>query len=546
MDERRPGLDLECPPEGGWNFAQEAVFRHARTRGDVVAMRWRGARGERLDLTFAELAARVARFANALEAMGLTAGERVVSLLPRVPELYVAALGTLAHRAVFCPLFTGFGPQPLASRLRIGGARVLVTTPWIYDRRVRPVRAQLDTLRDVMLVDESWTAALEAHPDAYAIGPTPPGTPALLHFTSGTSGESKGVLHAHDALPQLVEAGRQALGLRPGDVVWCTADPGFLAATAYGLLAPLVAGATIVVDEREFDPEHAYATIERERVSVWYTSPAALRKLMQAGPEPARRRKLASLRHVASAGEPLPADAVAWTSEALGRPVHDTWWQTETGSILIANLPGSEVNHGSMGRALPGVQTAIVARTPRGLDHLDGPDVVGELAIRAGWPSMFTAYWGDPSRYAACFVDGWYLTGDLVRRDRDGLFWFIGRLDDAIYCNGHRIGPFEVERALAEHPDVAEAAVIGKPDPTSGERVKAFVALKPGKRPSTAVIEELLGWARARLGTVMAPKELAIVAVLPRTRTGKVLRRLLRARELGLPEGDATMLERTA
>jgi acetyl-CoA synthetase len=299
-----------------------------------------------------------------------------------------------------------------------------------------------------------------------------------------------------------------------------------------------------VVDEAEFDAERWYRVLQDERVTVWYTAPTAVRMLMKAGPDLPRRFDLSRLRFVASVGEPLNPEAVVWGAEVLGRPIHDNWWQTETGGILIANFAALPVKPGSMGRPLPGIEAAVVARGEDGrVLGPAAPDAEGELAIRPGWPSMFRGYLGDEARYRACFRDGWYLTGDLARRDADGWFWFVGRADDVIKSAGHLIGPFEVESALLEHPAVAEAAAIGKPDPVALESVKAFVALKPGFAPTEELRLELLGFGRSRLGKAVAPKEIAFLAALPRTRSGKIMRRLLKARELGLPEGDTSTLE---
>ena len=314
--------------------------------------------------------------------------------------------------------------------------------------------------------------------------------------------------------------------------------------TSYGILSPLTNGVTSIVDEAEFDAERWYRVLEEERVSVWYTAPTAIRMLMKAGPELARARDLSRLRFVASVGEPLNPEAVVWGVEALGRPIHDNWWQTETGGIMIANLAAMPVRPGSMGRPLPGVTAAIVKRDAQGrVEELPEPGREGELALRRGWPSMFRGYLGDEERYRSCFGGDWYLTGDLARRDADGYFWFVGRKDDVIKTSGHLIGPFEVESALLEHPAVAEAAAIGKPDPIALESVKAFVALKPGFEASEALRLELLGFGRSRLGVAVAPKEIDFLPVLPRTRSGKIMRRLLKARELGLPEGDVSTLE---
>ncbi|HVO29647.1 MAG TPA: acetate--CoA ligase, partial [bacterium] len=482
-------------------------------------------------------------------------GDRVFALLGRVPELYETALGALKARAVFSPLFSAFGPEPLRERIRIGAPRVLVTTEKFYRRKVEPIRAEIPSIEHfIVLPDERgvasdpppgtipWSSAVDAASDRYEIGPTAPEDPALLHFTSGTTGRPKGALHVHDAVVMHHVTGRLALDLHDGDVFWCTADPGWVTGTSYGIIAPLTAGVTLLVDESDFDAERWYSRLVEEKVNVWYTAPTAIRMMMRAGLDAIGGRKFPALRFLASVGEPLAPDAVTWGVKAFGRPFHDNWWQTETGGIMIANFASMEVRPGSMGRPLPGVEAAIVKRREGGVD-LVGADEEGELALRPGWPSMFRAYWNDPERYAKCFVGGWYLTGDLARRDADGYFWFVGRADDVIKSAGHLIGPFEVESALVEHRQVAEAAVIGRPDPVAGETVVAWVALKPGIEGTDALKDEILGFARSRLGPAVAPKEINFTAALPKTRSGKVMRRLLKARMLGLPEGDLSMLE---
>ncbi len=338
--------------------------------------------------------------------------------------------------------------------------------------------------------------------------------------------------------------GKLALDLRPGDVFWCTADPGWVTGTSYGIIAPLSNGVTMLVDEGDLEVERWYRLLQDQRVNVWYTAPTAIRMLMRAGAAIVGEFDLANLRFIASVGEPLNPEAVRWGIEAFGQPIHDNWWQTETGGIMVANLPGIEVKPGSMGRPLPGIEVAIVERDDQGkVSVITEPDLEGELALAPGWPSMFRAYLDEPERYAKCFADGWYLSGDLASRDHDGYFWFVGRADDVIKSSGHLIGPFEVESALLEHPAVAEAGVIGKPDPLAGAIIKAFVALKPGFVASDELGRELIGFARTKLGPAVAPRELAFVDDLPKTRSGKIMRRLLKARELGLPEGDLSTLE---
>lgn len=557
---------LDGLPGGGLNIAHEAVDRHAAgPLHDRAALRWLARDGSVHDTTYGELAAQTSRFARLLADLGVEPGETVFALLGRVPELHVAALGTFKRRAVFCPLYSAFGPEPVAQRLTLGAGAVLVTTPRLYARRVAPVRDRLPALRHVLLVGADaadvapevpggvdLAVELAARPPAWEIPPTSADDVALLHFTSGTTGRPKGALHVHEAVVAHHATGRIALDLRDGDVFWCTADPGWVTGMSYGVITPLSHGVTCLIDEGEFDATRWYETLAEQRVTVWYTAPTAIRMLMRAGAELAREHDLSALRLIASVGEPLNAEAVRWGGEHLGLPIRDTWWQTETGGIMIGNLAGLEVRPGAMGRPLPGVEASIGRRDEEGeLRIADGVPVMadddegGELLLRAGWPSMFRGYLNEDERYARCFVGGWYRTGDLARRDEDGWYWFLGRGDDVIKSAGHLIGPFEVERVLMEHPAVVEAGVIGVPDEMAGQRIKAFVVLAPGVNAETAagLPRELLGFARTRLGAVVAPKEIEVRDELPHTRSGKVMRRLLRARELGLPEGDLSTLE---
>ena len=536
------------------NIAEVAVMRHARgALASKVALRWRGKQASR-DITYGELAASAARFGNALRSLGVREGDVVFALCPRIPELYAAAFGTLAIQAVFSPLFAAFGPDPIVTRMLAASGTVLVTTASLYARKVAPVRDKLPALRHVIVIDDgsapppgtlAWNALVDAASPTLEIPHTPPETVALLHFTSGTTGRPKAAVHVHGAVVAHYATARMVLDLHPDDVFWCTADPGWVTGTSYGLIAPLALGVTCVVDEGDFAAERWYELLERERVTVWYTAPTAIRMLMKAGPQLARARDLSRLRIAASVGEALHADAVLWGAEVLGVPFLDNWWQTETGGIMIANLPCMDVRPGSMGKPLPGITAAIVEVANGAVTELPAGRV-GQLALRPGWPSMFRGYLHEDERYAKCFAGGWYLTGDLARRDDDGYYWFVGRGDDVIKSSGHLIGPFEVESALLSHPAVAEAAAIGIPHDVAGEIVKAFVSLKPGFEPTDALRSELVAHARKKLGPAVAPREIAFVPEVPRTRSGKIMRRLLRARELGLPEGDLSTLENVA
>lgn len=540
----------------GLNMAYEAVDRHAE--GPVwkkTAIRCINKQGERRDLTCSDVAGYSNRFANVLEQLNVAPGERVYLLLGRVAELYISALGTLKNRCILSLLFSAFGPEPIKARLVIGAVKVLVTTESLYLRKVAQIRQSIPSLEHVILIGEGqrrtnvagtldYATLMERASDQYTIGPTDPESPALLHFTSGTTGKPKGAVHVHRAVLAHHITGRLALDLHSDDTFWCTADPGWVTGTSYGIVAPLTNGVTSIVDEGDFDARRWYRLLQDERVTVWYTAPTAIRVLMRTGGDLAREFDLSSLRFLSSVGEPLNPEAVVWGRDTFGLPFHDNWWQTETGGIMIANYASMNIRPGSMGRPLPGIEAAIVNCSEKGtVTAVTEPDADGELALRPGWPSMFRGYWNEPERYEKCFVDGYYLTGDLARRDSDGYFWFVGRKDDVIKTSGHLVGPFELESILMEHRAVAEAGVIGKPDPVAGETIKAFLLLRPGYEPSDALLRDVMGFARVRLGAVLAPKEIQFVSELPHTRSGKIMRRLLKARELGLAEGDTSMLE---
>ena len=537
---------LDGLPGGGLNIAHEAVTRHAHgPRRDHPALRVVHHDESVTTCTYGELDELTNRFANVLHVLDVGRGDCVFTLLGRRLELYVAMLGALKNGNVVSPLFSAYGPEPLRQRLELGDARVLVTTGGLWRRKVEAVRDQLPGLKHVLLVDDAgapgtlgFAAMLDEASPRFATVETRPEDRALLHFTSGTTGTPKGALHVHDAVVAHYATGRYALDLHPDDVYWCTADPGWVTGASYGVISPLTHGVTVVVDEDEYDASRWWRILERERVTVWYTAPTALRMLMQGVGDPVHDHDLSALRFVASVGEPLNPEVVVWGQHALGRPVHDNWWQTETGGIMIANFPALNIKPGSMGRPLPGIEAAVVAQDENGDPVVvDGqavlvidPDTTGILALRPGWPSMFRGYLHETARYRACFLADWYLTGDLVRRDAEGWFWFIGRGDDVIKSAGHLIGPFEVESALLEHPSVAEAGVVGKPDPVVGEIVKAFVVVRPPYEPSDALRLELTGVARKRLGAAVAPREIEFVDALPHTQSGKILRRELKAR----------------
>ncbi|HEU5036547.1 MAG TPA: acetate--CoA ligase [Nocardioides sp.] len=541
------------------NIAHQAVDRHVDDgRGAQVALRCVAADGSMTPVTYADLRRETNRFAHLLEGLGIRRGDRLVSLLGRQHEQYVVCLGTLKAGAVFSPLFSSFGPDPIRERMHRSRASVLVTTESLYRRKIAPMRGDLEHLRHVILVggatDEAagllgFDEGVARQPTEYDVAHTAPSDPALLHFTSGTTGRPKGAVHVHEAVVAHRLSAELALDLSAGDVFWCTADPGWVTGTSYGIIAPLVVGATVVSFAGEFEAPLWYRILAEQQVHVWYTAPTALRMLMRYGTELPRSHDLSALRHVASVGEALNPEVVLWGEEALGLPIHDNWWQTETGAIMVSNYPGMPIRPGSMGRPIPGVEAAVLRLGEDGRARRNGavtPAAVGEtgeLALRVGWPSMFRTYLDDDERYRASFTNGWYLSGDLAALDPDGYFWFVGRADDVIKSAGHLIGPFEVESALMEHPAVVEAGVIGMPDELAGEVVRAYVTVRPGTAADDVLRRDLVAFSRRRLGG-LAPKDIVFDEHLPHNSSGKVMRRVLKARALGLPEGDLSTLER--
>lgn len=547
--------ELSGLPEGrGLNIAHEAVDRHAFGKNEHrIAIKWLSRTGKTRDYTYKQLKTKTNQFANILETLEVKPVERVFTLTGRIPELYIAALGSWKHKNIFCPLFSTFSPEPILQRMSKGNAKVLLTTSNLYQRKISRIKNQLPQLKHILLTDATdhlgkglWSLQklMKEASDEYDIPPTHPEDHAILHFTSGTTGKPKGALHVHSAILNLYMTGKYVLDFHPGDIYWCTANPGWVTGTSYGIIAPLSHGITSIIDEAGFDAQRWYHILESNKVNVWYTAPTAIRSLMRVKSTPKETFDLSHLRLVHSVGEPLNPEAIRWGQSHFGLPIHDNWWQTETGGIMIANFPSTKIKPGSMGLPVPGIEAAIFQKD----DHhkpmkINTPGTYGELAIKAAWPSMFRGYIHDEARYRKCFSDNWYMTGDLAMQDEEGYFWFLGRGDEIIKTSGHLVGPFEVESALMEHPIVAEVAVIGKPDPMTGQLVKAFVALKQDEEPSEALRLEILGFGRKKLGTVIAPKEIAFLDDLPKTKSGKIMRRLLKARELGLPEGDISTLE---
>ncbi len=542
--------ELDGHPGGGLNKAYECLDRHLKTeRRHKVAMIWEGKDGEEETYTFEQFTKEANRVANGLKALGVEKGDRVFMFLDRIPECYFTAFGALKLGAVIGPLFPAFGPDAVKDRLENSAAKVLVTTPALWTG-VSKIRGDLPALETVVLVtrrgeaepaagEALWNDVIAGQSDEFETVNTDPEDYSVMHYTSGTTGKPKGAAHVHNAIISHYATGKYVLDFHDDDVYWCTADPGWVTGTSYGMFAPWSNGVTSLIYEGGFGVNAWYRAIARHKVTVWYTAPTAIRMLMKAGEDAPKKHDLSSLRYAMSVGEPLNPEAVVWGEKAIGLPFHDNWWQTETGAIMIANYASMEIRPGSMGRPFPGIEPAIIDDDGKEVP----PGEEGDLAVKPGWPSMFRTYWHREELYDSCFRNGWYITGDRARMDSDGYFWFVGRADDVINTAGHLVGPFEVESALIEHEAVAEAGVIGKPDPVAMEVVKAFVALKDGYEESEALRRELKQFAIGKLGKAVAPREIEFLPGMPKTRSGKIMRRLLKARELGLPEGDTSTLE---
>jgi len=544
--------ELDGLEGGGLNIAYESLDRHIKSPlKDKVALYWEGKDGESEEYTFHDLYKQANRFANVLTGLGVKKGDRVFTYMDRLPEHYISLLGALKAGGVIGPLFSAFGPDAVKDRLEDSEARVLITSPRLV-KTVHEILDDLPALETIIIVNRrkapyefqdkevSYESLMNGASDEFEIVKTGREDYSIMHYTSGTTGKPKGVVHVHEAIMGHYATAKYVLDLHPEDIYWCTADPGWVTGTSYGIFGPWSNGISQVVYEGGFGAGHWYSVIEKYKVTVWYTAPTAIRMLMKAGEKPVGKHDLTSLRYMCSVGEPLNPEAVLWGEKIIGLPFHDNWWQTETGCIQIANYPVQDIKPGSMGKPFLGVTPTILDDD---CEKELPPGEEGHLALKAGWPSMFRTYWNKKELYDSRFKGRWYITGDRAKRDKEGYFWFIGRADDVINTGGHLVGPFEVESALLEHPAVAEAGVIGIPDPLVMEVIKAFVSLKDGYEASDELVKDIKKFARKKLHSVACPRQIEFIPGLPKTRSGKIMRRLLKARELGLPEGDTSTLE---
>ncbi len=482
--------------------------------------------------------------------LGLQPGERVCLFLDKVPELYIGLIGILKAGLIAQPLFSAFGDESLLTRLSNAETSAIFTQKK-HVAKVRKILAQMPYLKHIIVVDGAGTQLrdreiafdLDNEPkvDQFESFPTTYETPSILHYTSGTTGQPKGAQHVHGSLISQYLTARWVLDLQDNDIYWCNADPGWVTGTSYGIIGPWVNGVTQVVTEAGFNTEAWYAFIQRHKISVWYSAPTAIRLLMKEGKDVVKKYDLSSLRHLCSVGEPLNAEAVLWSKDAYGLQFHDTFWQTETGCMVITNVPGMPIKPGSMGKPFPGITATVVDLKTH--EPVNKPGVVGLIALKPGWPSMMRTYWRNTAVYESKFRNGWYICGDRASIDEDGYFWFVGRDDDVINTGGHLVGPFEIESALLEHPAVAESAAVAKPDPVNMEVVKAFVALKKGFSVTDDLELEIMNFIRKKLSPLAMPQEIEFVNSLPKTRSGKIMRRVLRAKEFNEPIGDISTLE---
>ena len=532
---------------GKVNVVHEAIDRHAASsRKTKVALYYTDydKRDERY--TFEDLKRLTSRFGAVLKSLGVKRGDRVAAFLPRTPELYVAILGINRIGAIPVPLFEAFMEQAIQDRLADSESVVCVTTPAL---KARIPRKTLPALASLVLVgasgqlarDEvSYDAEMAKAPEWLEPEWLTVDDGLIIHYTSGSTGKSKGALHRQYAMVGHYQTAKWALDLRDDDIYWCTADPGWVTGTSYGIYGPWTLGVSSVVIGGRFDAERWFQTIQKYKVSMWYSAPTAYRMLMSAGEAVPKKYDLSSLRHICSVGEPLNPEALKWVKKITGLAPHETWWMTETGMQLICNYRSHDFKIGCTGKPFPGTYATVVDDQGRELP----PGQMGHLVVKPGWPSMMKEIWKNPARYREYFhIPGWYVTGDSAIKDADGYLWYQGRADDVIKTSGERVGPFEVESALVAHPAVAEAGVIGKPDAVRGQIIKAFVALRKGFGPSDQLKKEIADFVKTNLAAHAAPREIAFVEKVPKTRSGKIMRRVLRAWDQGVPVGDISTME---
>jgi acetyl-CoA synthetase len=515
--------------------------------GEKTAFRWIGGRGERAEFSFGDLERESARFANVLQSLNYSPGDVFFTFLPKIPEQFFALLGSLKMRLITGTLFSNFGEEAILDRLGESRAKGIITRK-SYLKKLLPIRDQLPALQHIMVVDSEeeegrgvfgYHRLMSAAASSFPVPTTDPETPSVLHYTSGSTGKPKGALHRHRSLLHQRQTAIDVLDLHPDDIFWCTADQGWVTGTSYGIIAPWSLGITQVHYGGVYDAERWLQVLSGEGVTVWYTAPTALRMLMREDEALFRKFDLTSLRHICSVGEPLNPEVIHWGRRILGKEIYDTWWQTETGGIMIANRLGLPIRPGSMGKPVKAIEAAIISDNGEPV-----PDAQqGNLCLRPGWDSMFITYYHNEVVYREKFRNGWYWTGDTARRDADGYYWFMGRSDDVINTAGHLVSPFEVESALLEIDEITESAVIGAPDDILFEKVVAYVTLASGQQWSTELDLKTRIFVANRVSSIATPQQIFVVDSIPKNKSGKIMRRVLKARYLGTDVGDLSTLD---
>lgn len=508
---------------GKINAAYEAIDRHVEDGyGDKIALHYVNG-NERVDLTFREVKEKTDHYAQVLLNHGVKKGDRVFVFLPKNPACYISILAIIKIGAIAGPLFEAFMAEAIKDRINDCQGSVLITDRELFKRV--PLE-DIPSLQTILFAEEIEASQLTITEDSL-VEWVDPEDGLIIHYTSGSTGKPKGVLHAHRAVVHHYITGKWVLDIQEDDVYWCTSHPGWVTGSVYGLFAPWLNRATIVIQGGRFDAKEWYQLIEDLQITTWYSAPTAFRLLLSEG-DLYKRYNLSSLRHVLSVGEPLNPEVIYWAWENLRVRIHDTWWMTETGGHLIVNLPAEKIKPGSMGRPFPGIRVGILDDDGQELP----PNEVGHLAIRTPWPGLMKKIWNNPEKFQEYFkFPGWYVSGDLAYQDEEGYIFFASRSDDVIISAGERIGPFEVESKLIEHPAVAEAGVVGVPNEVRGEIVKAFITLRSGYQASAELLEDIRVFVRKGLSAHAAPREIEVLEELPKTKiSGKILRRELKNR----------------
>ena len=574
----KPGMDGN-PPSVQWfsdakfNITLNALDRHVRDgRGDKLAFLWVGeapagqeAPEERV--TYAQVLGRVNQTANALKKLGVQEGDRVTIYMALTPELPIAMLACARIGAIHCVVYGGFSAPALASRIEDSESKVLICTDLGYRRGKRielkkivdEAISQLPQVEQVLVLRRDANTPLQARDLDFAQTIAAESTeceaavldseaPLFFLYTSGTTGKPKGIIHVHGGYAVGTSTThRLCFDLHDDDLYLCTADPGWITGHSYVVYGPLINGASVLLAEGALDFPDAgrwWSIVKKYKVTIFYSTPTAIRALMRTGEEFPAKYDLSSLQVLGSVGEPINPEAWLWFHKHIGRektPIVDTWWQTETGQFMIATVPSYPTKAGSPGKALPGIVADVVDKEGQSVE----PGKGGFLVIKNQWPAMMRGIYKDSERYAKCWelIPGFYAAGDVATKDEDGYFRVMGRADDVMNVSGYRIGTAEVESALVSHAAVAEAAVIGKPDTLRGESIKAFVILREGQAAGDELLAQLKAHVRTELSPIAVPGEIEFVSSLPKTRSGKIMRRVLKAKELGVAPGDISTLE---